>query len=51
MKTTIFGVLLDVTPDQDTVLHRLMRKYGFMSSSPQAPWCRRTVALLAVPFG
>jgi IS605 OrfB family transposase len=30
MKTTIFGVLLDVTPDQDTVLRRLMRKYGFM---------------------
>ncbi len=30
MKTTIFGVLLDVTPDQDTGLRRLMRKYGFM---------------------
>jgi hypothetical protein len=30
MKTTIFGVLVDVTPDQDTVLRRLMRKYGFM---------------------
>ena len=30
MKTTIFGVLLDVTPDQDTVLRRLMRKYGSM---------------------
>ena len=30
MKTTIFGVLLDVTPDQDTILRRLMRKYGFM---------------------
>ena len=30
MKTTIFGVLLDVTPEQDTVLRRLMRKYGFM---------------------
>ncbi|MCL5972160.1 MAG: hypothetical protein M1499_06320 [Firmicutes bacterium] len=30
MKTTIFGVLLDVTPEQDTVLHQLMRKYGFM---------------------
>ncbi len=30
MKTTIFGVLLDVTPDQDTVLRRLMRKHGFM---------------------
>ena len=31
MKTTIFGDLLDVTPDQDTVLRRLMRnKYGFM---------------------
>ena len=27
MKTTIFGVLLDVTPEQDTVLRRLMRKY------------------------
>ena len=30
MKTTLFGVLLDVTPDQDTVLRRLMRPYGFM---------------------
>ncbi len=30
MKTTIFGVLLDVTPEQDTILRRLMRKYGFM---------------------
>ena len=30
MKTTIFGVLLDVTPGQDTILRRLMRKYGFM---------------------
>jgi hypothetical protein len=30
MKTTIFGVLLEVSPDQDTVLRRLMRKYGFM---------------------
>ena len=30
MKTTIFGVLLDITPDQDTILRRLMRKYGFM---------------------
>ena len=30
MKTTIFGVLLDVTPAHDTVLRRLMRKYGFM---------------------
>ena len=30
MKTTIFGVLLEVSSDQDTVLRRLMRKYGFM---------------------
>ena len=30
MKTTIFGVLLDVDEDQDTALRRLMRKYGFM---------------------
>ncbi len=30
MKTTIFGVLLDVNADQDTVLRRLMREYGFM---------------------
>ena len=30
MKTTIFGVLLDVTPEHDTILRRLMRKYGFM---------------------
>ena len=30
MKTTIFGVLLDVTPAHDTVLRRLMRKYGLM---------------------
>ncbi|MHB1956790.1 MAG: IS200/IS605 family accessory protein TnpB-related protein [Sulfobacillus sp.] len=30
MKTTIFGVLLDVTPEQETILHRLMRKYGWM---------------------
>ncbi len=30
MKTTIFGVLLDVTPEQDTILRRLTRKYGFM---------------------
>ena len=30
MKITIFGVLLDVTPEQDTILRRLMRKYGFM---------------------
>ncbi len=30
MKTTIFGVLLDVTPEHDTILCRLMRKYGFM---------------------
>ncbi len=30
MKTTIFGVLLDVTPEQDTILRRLMRKCGFM---------------------
>jgi len=30
VKTTIFGVLLDVTPEQDTILHRLMRSYGFM---------------------
>ncbi len=30
MKTTIFGVLLDVTPAQDTILRRLMRKYGFV---------------------
>ncbi len=30
MKTTIFGVLLDVTPEQDTILRRLMRKYGWM---------------------
>lgn len=30
MKTTIFGVLLDVTPEQNTILRRLMRKYGFM---------------------
>jgi hypothetical protein len=30
MKTTIFGVLLDVTPDQDTILRRLMRKYVWM---------------------
>ncbi len=30
MKTTIFGVLLAVTPEQDAILHRLMRKYGFM---------------------
>ena len=30
MKTTIFGVLLDVTSEQDTILRRLMRKYGFM---------------------
>ena len=30
MKTTIFGVLLEVNEDQDTALRRLMRKYGFM---------------------
>ena len=30
MKTTMFGVLLDVNKDQDTVLRRLMRAYGFM---------------------
>ena len=30
MKTTIFGILLDVTPEQDTILRRLMRKYGWM---------------------
>ena len=30
MKTTMFGVLLEVTPEQDTILRRLMRKYGFM---------------------
>ncbi len=30
MKTTIFGVLLDVTSEQDTILSRLTRKYGFM---------------------
>ena len=30
MKTTIFGVLLNVTPEHDTILRRLMRKYGFM---------------------
>ncbi len=30
MKTTIFGVLPDVTPEHDTVLRRLMRKYGLM---------------------
>ena len=30
MKTTIFGVLLAVTPEHDTVLRRLMRKYGLM---------------------
>ncbi len=30
MKTTIFGVLLDVNEDQDTALRRLMREYGFM---------------------
>ena len=30
MKTTLFGVLLDVTPAHDIVLRRLMRKYGFM---------------------
>ncbi len=30
MKTTIFGVLLYVTPEQDTIRRRLMRKYGFM---------------------
>ena len=30
MKTTIFGVLLDVNEDQDTALRRLMRAYGFM---------------------
>ena len=30
MKTTIFGVLLDVTPEQDTILRRLLRKCGFM---------------------
>ncbi len=28
MKTAIFGVLLDVTPAQDTILRRLMRNYG-----------------------
>ena len=48
MKTTIFGVLLDVTPEQDTILRRLMRKYGFMlrfafnawlqASGTSAPW-------------
>ena len=30
MKTTIFGVLLDVDEDQDTALRRLMHEYGFM---------------------
>ncbi len=30
MKTTMFGVLLEVTPEQDTIPRRLMRKYGFM---------------------
>ncbi len=30
MKTTILGVLLDVTSEQDTILRRLMHKYGFM---------------------
>ena len=30
MKTTLFGVLLDVGDDQDTTLRRLMREYGFM---------------------
>ena len=30
MKTTIIGVLLDVTPDQDPILRYLMRKYGLM---------------------
>ncbi len=30
MKTTMFGVILDVNKDQDTVLRRLMREYGFM---------------------
>ncbi len=31
MKTTIFGVLLDVTPDQDTVLRRLMHGLKIVS--------------------
>ena len=30
MKTTIFGVLLEVNEDQGTALRRLMREYGFM---------------------
>ena len=38
MKTTIFGVLLDVTPDQDTVLRRLRRKYESGYGLPFNAW-------------
>lgn len=35
MKTTIFGILLVVTPGQGTLLCRLMRKYEFMLPNRQ----------------
>jgi hypothetical protein len=42
MKTTSFEVLLEVTPEHDTILRRLMRKYGWMMRWAFNRWMKDT---------
>ncbi len=60
MKTTIFGIVLEVVPEQNTVRRRLMHKYGFMfrwafqrlltETLPVADWERQAAAEIGLPL-